>query len=77
MIAETPVYADGTPAYEERVQWLYEPEALTPVARYAKGKLHYVVSDHAVQSRERVTDTAAWQRQTCLVPGLRKYLLFA
>jgi YD repeat-containing protein len=62
MIAETPVYADGTPAYEERVQWLYEPEALTPVARYANGKLDYVVSDHMGTPRELLTEKGdvAW-----------------
>ena len=62
MIAETPVYADGTPAYEERVQWLYEPEALTPVARHAKGKLHYVVSDHMGTPRELLTENGSLAR---------------
>ncbi|AVF33732.1 hypothetical protein [Rahnella sikkimica] len=37
---------DGIPAYEESIHWLYEPGALTPLARSEKGQLHYVVSDH-------------------------------
>lgn len=36
MIAETPVYADGTAAYDESIHWLYAPGSLTPVARYQK-----------------------------------------
>jgi RHS repeat-associated protein len=59
MIAETPVYADGTPVYEESVQWLYEPDALTPVARHEKGKLHYVVSDHMGTPRELLTESGS------------------
>ncbi|MBF7977794.1 RHS repeat domain-containing protein [Rahnella laticis] len=46
LIEETTVYADGTPGREESIHWLYEPGALTPLARSEKGQLHYVVSDH-------------------------------
>ncbi|WP_420883231.1 RHS repeat domain-containing protein, partial [Xenorhabdus indica] len=46
LVEETPIYADGTPAENQRVRWLYEPGALTPSARFERGKLHYVVSDH-------------------------------
>ena len=57
MIAETPVYADGTVAYDEGIQWLYAPGGgLTPVARYQKGQLHYVVSDHMGTPRELLTE---------------------
>ncbi|WP_434525434.1 RHS repeat-associated core domain-containing protein [Photorhabdus asymbiotica] len=62
LIAETPVYANGTVAYEESIHWLYEPEELTPTARYEKGKLHYVVSDHQGTVREILTEEGklAW-----------------
>ncbi|MDS0790466.1 hypothetical protein OSB94_20485 [Proteus vulgaris] len=43
MVQKTPIYADGTPAYDAQIQWLYQ---LTPTARYQRGKLHYVVTDH-------------------------------
>ncbi|MCS2154605.1 DUF6531 domain-containing protein [Scandinavium goeteborgense] len=62
LIAETPLYADGTAAYEESIHWLYAPGALTPVARQEKGKLHYVVSDHMGTPRELLTEQGkrAW-----------------
>ncbi|HHV7361493.1 TPA: HNH/ENDO VII family nuclease, partial [Morganella morganii] len=57
MIEEVPVYADGTVAYDAGVQWLYEPGALVPAARYEKGKLHYLVTDHQGTPREIFTET--------------------
>ncbi|AVF33730.1 hypothetical protein BV494_01775 [Rahnella sikkimica] len=62
LIEETPVYADGTPAGEESIHWLYEPGALTPLARSEKGQLHYVVSDHLGTPRELLTEKGdvAW-----------------
>lgn len=57
MIEEAPVYADGTVAYDAGVQWLYEPGALVPAARYEKGKLHYLVTDHQGTPREIFTET--------------------
>ena len=62
MIAETPVYADGTVAYDEGIHWLYVPGSLTPAARYQKGQLHYVVSDHMGTPRELLTEQGkvAW-----------------
>ncbi|MBF7993028.1 PAAR-like domain-containing protein [Rahnella laticis] len=62
LIEETPVFADGTPAYEESIHWLYEPGALTPLARSEKGQLHYVVSDHMGTPRELLTEKGdvAW-----------------
>ncbi|MBD2801324.1 PAAR domain-containing protein [Xenorhabdus sp. M] len=56
LIEETPVYADGTPAEDQRIRWLYEPGALTPSARYEKGKLHYIVSDHQGTPREMLNE---------------------
>ncbi|HIE5768223.1 TPA: RHS repeat domain-containing protein [Proteus mirabilis] len=52
MVQETPVYADGTPAYDSQIQWLYQPGEITPTARYQRGKLHYVVTDHQGTPRE-------------------------
>lgn len=53
---EVPLYADGTLAYDESVHWLYTLGALTPLARYEKGQLHYVVSDHMGTPRELLTE---------------------
>jgi RHS repeat-associated protein len=65
LIEETPVYADGTPVYEESIHWLYEPGALTPVARSEKGRLHYLVSDHMGTPRELLTEQGdvAWSNR--------------
>ena len=52
MVQETPIYADGTPAYDSQIQWLYKPNEITPTARYQNGKLHYVVTDHQGTPRE-------------------------
>ncbi|BDR54517.1 hypothetical protein KIMH_06280 [Bombiscardovia apis] len=49
---EIPLYADGTPAYNESIQWLYKPNELEPFARYEKGQLHYVVCDQIGTPRE-------------------------
>ncbi|CDG16662.1 protein of unknown function [Xenorhabdus doucetiae] len=56
LIEETPIYADGTPVDDQRVRWLYEPGALTPSARFEKGKLHYIVSDHQGTVREMLSE---------------------
>ncbi|EPG7576104.1 RHS repeat domain-containing protein [Providencia rettgeri] len=62
MVEETPIYADGTLAYDSQIQWLYEPGAITPTARYQNGKLHYVVTDHQGTPREIFTESgkASW-----------------
>nr|WP_231039854.1 RHS repeat-associated core domain-containing protein [Proteus alimentorum] len=52
MVQETPIYADGTPAYDPQIQWLYQPNEIIPTARYQRGKLHYVVTDHQGTPRE-------------------------
>ncbi|KMJ45893.1 hypothetical protein AB204_06805, partial [Xenorhabdus khoisanae] len=56
LIEETPIYADGTPAEGQRIRWLYEPGTLTPLARFEKGKLHYIVSDHQGTPREMLNE---------------------
>ncbi|EPH9898148.1 RHS repeat domain-containing protein, partial [Providencia stuartii] len=62
MVEEAPVYADGTVAYDAGIQWLYQPGAITPTARYQNGKLHYVVTDHQGTPREIFTEKgiASW-----------------
>ncbi|WP_369427118.1 RHS repeat-associated core domain-containing protein [Providencia sp. PROV236] len=62
MVEETPVYADGTIAYDAGIQWVYQPGAITPAARYQRGKLHYVVADHQGTPREMFTENgvASW-----------------
>ncbi|HGN9136336.1 TPA: RHS repeat-associated core domain-containing protein, partial [Providencia stuartii] len=62
MVEEAPVYADGTVAYDAGIQWLYQPGAITPTARYQKGQLHYVVTDHQGTPREIFTEKgiASW-----------------
>ncbi|MEX9783553.1 RHS repeat domain-containing protein [Providencia manganoxydans] len=62
MVEETPVYADGTIAYDAGIQWVYQPGAITPAARYQRGKLHYVVIDHQGTPREMFTENgvASW-----------------
>ncbi|MDN8602293.1 RHS repeat-associated core domain-containing protein, partial [Citrobacter sp. S2-9] len=57
LVAEVPVYADGTVATDKSVWWLYEPGALTPGARYENGELHYVVRDHMGTPRELLTES--------------------
>lgn len=57
LVAETPVYADGTAATDLSVYWLYEPDALTPGVRYENGVLHYVVRDHMGTLRELLTES--------------------
>ncbi|MBI6549573.1 RHS repeat protein, partial [Xenorhabdus sp. VLS] len=56
LIEETPIYGDGTPVEDQRVRWLYEPGALTPSARFEKGKLHYIISDHQGTPREMLSE---------------------
>ncbi|EOG5604888.1 RHS repeat-associated core domain-containing protein, partial [Providencia stuartii] len=49
-------------AYDAGIQWLYQPGAITPTARYQNGKLHYVVTDHQGTPREIFTEKgiASW-----------------
>ncbi|SUC46341.1 Uncharacterized conserved protein [Providencia stuartii] len=49
-------YGKGTPAYDSQVQWLYEPGAIIPTARYQKGQLHAMVTDHQGTPREIFTE---------------------
>ncbi|HHS3623217.1 TPA: RHS repeat domain-containing protein [Proteus mirabilis] len=62
LIEETPIYADGTLAASQQIQWLYQPGEITPTARYQQGKLHYVVTDHQGTPREIFSEggQASW-----------------
>jgi RHS repeat-associated protein len=79
LIEETPVYADGSPAYEESIHWLYEPGALTPAARRENGQLHYVVSDHMGTPRELLTEKGdvAWASRLSTWGDATRYRLAA
>ena len=57
-----PIYADGTLAASQQIQWLYQPGEITPTARYQQGKLHYVVTDHQGTPREIFSEggQASW-----------------
>ncbi|HGN0379684.1 TPA: RHS repeat domain-containing protein [Proteus mirabilis] len=62
LIEETPIYADGTLAVSQQIQWLYQPGEITPTVRYQQGKLHYVVTDHQGTPREIFSEggQASW-----------------
>ncbi|EOB7508496.1 TPA: hypothetical protein U2J46_000937 [Providencia stuartii] len=47
----------GTVACDAEIQWLYQPVGITPTARYQKGQLHAMVTDHQGTSQEMFTDT--------------------
>ncbi|EOD8960618.1 hypothetical protein ACJ5XU_004222 [Providencia stuartii] len=51
-----------TVAYNAGIQWLYQPGAITPTARYQKGQLHSMVTDHQGTPREIFTEKgiASW-----------------
>ncbi|WP_337927123.1 RHS repeat domain-containing protein, partial [Buttiauxella sp. S19-1] len=60
---EIPVYAGGTPAYDDSIRWIYEPGSFTPLARYEKGLLHYAVTDTVGRIQELLTEdgTIVWR----------------
>lgn len=62
LIEELPIYADGTPAQDSAIYWLYRPDTLTPFARYELGVVHYVVADQIGTPRELLSETGklAW-----------------
>lgn len=57
LIAEAPVYADGTIAWDKARSWIYEPGTFKPLAQLgANGDLHYVVTDQAGTPRELISE---------------------
>ncbi|CAK6614366.1 TPA: RHS repeat-associated core domain-containing protein [Providencia stuartii] len=49
-------------AYDAGIQWLYQPRAIAPTARYQKGQLHSMVTGHQGTPREIFTEKgiASW-----------------
>ena len=46
LIAEAPMTADGTVAWDRARHWVYEPGSFRPLAQAAGEDLHYIVTDH-------------------------------
>lgn len=67
IIAEAPIYADGTVAWDRAENWIYEPNSFRPLARLgADGAINYVVVDQAGTPRELVSEDGrqiAWSAQ--------------
>jgi RHS repeat-associated protein len=63
LIDEIPVGSDGKPDGENAIRWIYEPDSFTPLARYAKGHLHYAVTDTVGRIQELLTEdgTIVWR----------------
>lgn len=60
---EIPVGSDGKPDDENAIRWIYVPGSFTPLARYAKGQLHYAVTDTVGRIQELLTEdgTIVWR----------------
>ncbi|WP_042293139.1 RHS repeat domain-containing protein, partial [Citrobacter sedlakii] len=60
---EIPVGPDGKPEDENAIRWIYEPGSFTPLARYEKGQLHYVITDITGRIQELLTEdgTLVWR----------------
>lgn len=56
IVAEAPMAADGTVAWEEARHWVYEPGSFRPLAQLQDGRLHYIVTDHLGTPRELFTE---------------------
>lgn len=60
IVAEAPIYADGTIAWDRAESWIYEPGTHRPLARLGvDGDVHYVVTDQAGTPRELITEDGA------------------
>ena len=46
LIAEAPMTADGTVAWDHARHWVYEPGSFRPLAQTQGDDLHYIVTDH-------------------------------
>jgi RHS repeat-associated protein len=47
LVAEIPLYADGSLAHGQAVYWLYQEGEVAPYARHENGHLYYVVTNQA------------------------------
>ncbi|MDO5604899.1 MAG: RHS repeat-associated core domain-containing protein [Paracoccus sp. (in: a-proteobacteria)] len=69
IIAEAPLYADGTVAWDRAEHWIYEPGSFRPMARVMDGEVQHIVTDHLGTPREMLSDdgeTVLWRAE----PGL-------
>ncbi|MFQ1700256.1 RHS repeat-associated core domain-containing protein [Loktanella agnita] len=64
IVADAPIYADGTVAWDAAEAWIYEPGTFRPMAKLAGDDLYYVVTDHIGTPRELVSEDGkrtAWR----------------
>ena len=54
IVAEAPIYADGTVAWDRAEAWVYEPGSFRPLAKLQGEDLYYVVTDHIGTPRELI-----------------------
>lgn len=63
---EVPLYADGSPAWDEATSWYYEPESFRPIAKQYKQKLWYIVTDAIGTPKELIHEDGehiGWAQQ--------------
>ena len=64
IVAEAPIYADGTVAWDRAEAWVYEPGSFCPLAKLQGEDLYYVVTDHIGTPRELISEDGtrtAWR----------------
>ncbi|WP_147393159.1 RHS repeat-associated core domain-containing protein, partial [Paracoccus siganidrum] len=69
LIAEAPMTADGTVAWDAARHWVYEPGSFRPLAQIERGRLHYIVTDHLGTPRELLSEDGeevAWRGELSL-----------
>lgn len=68
-IAEAPIAADGTVAWDAARHWIYEPGSFRPLAQVDDEALHYIVTDHLGTPRELLSEdgeNVAWRAELSL-----------
>ncbi|WP_289896337.1 RHS repeat-associated core domain-containing protein [Paracoccus sp. TOH] len=69
LIAEAPLAADGSAAWQAARHWVYEPGSFRPLAQVQHGALHYIVTDHIGTPREMFSEDGAevvWRAELSL-----------
>lgn len=69
LIAEAPMTADGSVAWDQARNWVYEPGGFRPLAQIADDALHYIVTDHLGTPRELFSEdgaTVPWRAELSL-----------
>lgn len=57
LIQEAPLYADGTVAWNQADEWIYNPDNFSPIAKLTQNdELFYVVNDHLGTPKELLTE---------------------